>query len=169
MQTILKNIIITILLIVVVCLILALIFYADSPFSKEVPPEVDAYSTSNSVIGALTKEIQNQEVTNDPVALTRSDISLLEAGRLYHSGKSNPFGNMSVQNFVNMPDEYISSAGKVPDNTIYDVDWEEMSYNSTSGSSSSSSAGRVIENQASSAPAKTNSSTDNFYKSTGLK
>ena len=169
MQSILKNIIITILLIVVVCLILALIFYADLPFFKEIPPEVDAYATSNSVISTLTKEIQNQEVTNDPVALTRSDISLFEAGKLYKSGKTNPFGNMSVQNFVNMPDEYVSSAGKVPDNTVYDVDWEEMSINSTTGSSSSSSAGRVVENQASSTPTKTNSSTDNFYKSSGLK
>lgn len=171
MQSILKNIIITVLLIIVVCLILALIFYSELPFNKEVPPDVDAYATSEPVKTALTREIKDKEVTDNVVALDKDYITMMESGDLYRSGKANPFGNMSVQNFVTMPDEYVASGGLHTDNTIFDVDWEKPYEDAegTSASSSSSSSGRVVENKSTSSATKSNSSTDSFYKSSGLK
>ena len=169
MTTILKNIIITILLIIVAGLIIALIFYSDSPFSKEVPPAASKYATSSTVSEALKGGVQNEGVTNN-IAFSKEDLTRFQSGRLFESGKANPFGNMSVQNFIEMPEEYISSGGVFVDNTLYDVDSEiEDNTSQTGASSSSSSSGRIVENQTSSSTAKSNSSTDNFYKSTGLK
>ena len=167
MRTILKNIIITLLLIVVICLILCLIFYNEAPIFKEIPSEVDSYSTSNSVQSALLKEIASERVTNDPVELTRNHLDVYDRSNVFHSGKMNPFGNMTVQTGLVMPEEYKSTGGGYQDNLIMSEGYSNVT--ETGASSSSSSAGRTIDYQTTNTSTSSSQSTDNFYKSKGIK
>ena len=171
MRTILKNIVITILLIIVVCLILAAIFYTDSPFSKNVPSGVSKYSTDNDIEKRISQVIDDQNVHNEPVSINEADISIYRSSSVYKSGKSNPFGNVSTQDSLNMPEEYVASGGIYQDNTIF-IEGSTAS-SSTKTSSSSSSSPRTVDyptnTSTSTATTNTSSSTDSFYKSSGLK
>ena len=98
-SSIVKQIFISILLLVILCLALAIAFYQFLPSNKVVPTKVTAYATPQNIISEVTedateKEIKPQELT---YYISDHDLDLHQRAKSYNPGKSDPFEEYSEE------------------------------------------------------------------------
>ena len=87
-----KQVVMTFLIIIVACLILAVVFYQYLPNNKIVPAKVSAYATPQNIASEITdgntSEYKSSEQTYE---LTDSDLAVFKSKKSYNPGKSDPF------------------------------------------------------------------------------
>ena len=94
MKKIFKEAIITLLLCIAICLILAIIFYEYMPTTKIVPSGVEKYSTADTIkdeIEQTTVDYTNTTTQNITFEITDTDLRLYKNSGSYSTGKANPF------------------------------------------------------------------------------
>ncbi len=94
MKKIFKEAIITILMCIAICLILAIIFYEYMPTTKIVPSGVEKYSTPETIkdeIEQTTVDYTNTTVQNITFEITDTDLKIYKNSGSYSTGKANPF------------------------------------------------------------------------------
>ena len=94
MKKIFKEVIITILMCIAICLILAIIFYEYMPTTKIVPSGVEKYSTPETIkdeIEQTTVDYTNTTFKNITFEITDTDLKIYKNSGSYSTGKANPF------------------------------------------------------------------------------
>lgn len=97
--SIVKQIFISLLLLIVLCLALAIAFYQFLPSNKVVPTKVTAYATPQNIISEVTedateKEFKPQELT---YYISDHDLDLYQRAKSYNPGKSDPFAEYAEE------------------------------------------------------------------------
>ena len=92
-KTIIKEAGIVILLILVVALVLAILFYDYIPNNKTVPINLKAYSMPEDVKQELGNTILDQQNIVRTYYIDSSDLDMYESTNDYDKGKANPFAD----------------------------------------------------------------------------
>lgn len=144
-KNVLKQVVITLLIVIAIILILAIIFYQYLPTNKIIPAKVSEYETPESVKAEISENKTEQEFSseNEVIEVTDSDLAIYKSTQSYNPGKSDPFAKVESENA-----------------------------NTTSASSSSTSSTTTVtqngEGAKSSSQVVDKNTTDNYYKSSGI-
>lgn len=93
---VLKQVLITLLVLIALILVLAIIFYQFLPTNKIVPVKVTEYKTPESVSQEINDNTSEQEFSsvNELLEITDSDLSKYKSTKSYNPGKSDPFSEV---------------------------------------------------------------------------
>ena len=93
---VLRQVLITILVLIALILVLAIIFYQFLPTNKIVPVKVTEYKTPESVSQEINDNTSEQEFSsvNELLEITDSDLSKYKSTKSYNPGKSDPFSEV---------------------------------------------------------------------------
>lgn len=114
-KTILKETAIVLLLLVVIGLILAIVFYNYLPNNKTIPAKVEAYYLPKEIKIELESDIQSEQDIVRTYYIDSSDLDLYESTKEYNKGKVNPFAEMITTNTNTTTS---TNAGTTTTNTI---------------------------------------------------
>lgn len=175
MKSVIKEILIIILLCCAVCLILGVVFYDYIPTNKVIPSQVQAYQTSNTIKDEISQGVSNYEAGNYVFEITDSDLSLYRQSDSYDPGKANPFASsaLSENTTTNTVTEgtntgNTTSNGNTTNNSSSST--SNQNNNSTNDSNSNkNSSNNSKPNNTNTSTSSSSGSTDEFFKTTGLK
>lgn len=93
---VLRQVLITLLVLIALILVLAIIFYQFLPTNKIVPIKVTEYKTPESVSQEINDNTSEQEFSsvNELLEITDSDLSKYKSTKSYNPGKSDPFSEV---------------------------------------------------------------------------
>ena len=93
---VLRQVLITLLVLIALILVLAIIFYQFLPTNKIVPVKVTEYKTPESVSQEINDNTSEQEFSsvNELLEITDSDLSKYKSTKSYNPGKSDPFSEV---------------------------------------------------------------------------
>lgn len=93
---VLRQVLITLLVLIALILVLAIIFYQFLPTNKIVPVKVTEYKTPESVSQEINNNTSEQEFSsvNELLEITDSDLSKYKSTKSYNPGKSDPFSEV---------------------------------------------------------------------------
>lgn len=93
---VLRQVLITLLVLIALILVLAIIFYQFLPTNKIVPVKVTEYKTPESVSQEINDNTSEQEFrsVNELLEITDSDLSKYKSTKSYNPGKSDPFSEV---------------------------------------------------------------------------
>lgn len=190
MKSVIKEILIIILLCCAVCLILGVVFYDYIPTNKVIPSQVQAYQTSNTIKDEISQGVSNYEAGNYVFEITDSDLSLYRQSDSYDPGKANPFASSALSentttNTVtegtntgnttsngNTTNNSSSSTSNQNNNTTNNSSSSTSNQNNNSTNDSNSnknSSNNSKPNNTNTSTSSSSGSTDEFFKTTGLK
>lgn len=99
-KSVIKEIVITILLVAAAALALGVIFYEYNPTTKTIPSEVKEYTLSQEMHEELDTTIETAEKQNivKTYRVDAEDLQGYERSKDYKKGKTNPFAQEAVVN-----------------------------------------------------------------------
>ena len=99
-KSVIKEIVITILLVAAAALALGVIFYEYNPTTKTIPSEVKEYTLSQEMHEELDTTIETAEKQNivKSYRVDAEDLQGYERSKDYKKGKTNPFAQEAVVN-----------------------------------------------------------------------
>lgn len=184
MKSVIKEILIIILLCCAVCLILGVVFYDYIPTNKVIPSQVQAYQTSNTIKDEISQGVSNYEAGNYVFEITDSDLSLYRQSDSYDPGKANPFASSALSentttntvtegsNTGNTTNNSSSSTSNQNNNTTNNSSSSTSNQNNNTTNDSNSnknSSNNSKPNNTNTSTSSSSGSTDEFFKTTGLK
>lgn len=95
-KNILKEISITLLLLIAILLLLGIVFYDYVPFNKTIPPKVEAYTLADDIQQELNKELKEADNIIKTYSVDADTLDQYEYTREYDSGKINPFASVAT-------------------------------------------------------------------------
>ncbi len=108
--SIIKDIIISILIVVTILLIISIIFYDKISLSKVIP-EAEEYTLSNEMQKDLDegKEEETKQIVTT-YYIDAADLKNYEKNKEYNKGKKNPFAELSTSNGTSTSENNTSSS-----------------------------------------------------------
>lgn len=95
-KSVIKEIGITIMLLIAIALILSIIFYQYIPNNKTVPIAVKPYTMPEDIQEELKESINDkQENIVKTLYISNDDLDVYESKKVYNKGKANPFADYS--------------------------------------------------------------------------
>lgn len=132
-KNIIKQVMISLLMIIAFGLVIALAFYQFIPSNKIVPTKVQAYSTPQNVAGEIadTATEQKYETVNEVYEVTDADLAKYKSTKSYNPGKSDPFATYSGEttNSTEISDGNSSKSSTNTDSNAKDQYYEEAGIN----------------------------------------